>query len=177
MEVIAELVGTVASPTLTIVGKSDQIKLIKYGQSDISNDVRFDAKLSWDRETSGDISAIRADEIFLQSSTLAIYVTGIADKFNIEKNGIARLRQRRKFDLYSRGTKKLLWMLIPGYMYDSDETGSMNSINISANLEAKKLPIFNFEESVHHRYMQQLRINSGKLFIDSLNYQGIRYPQ
>ena len=177
IELISELIGTADFPSLTIVGKSDKIRLSRGNNSDTSTNIRFDAKLNWSRDNSGNISAVKADEIFLQSSNAAVYITGIADQFHLEKNGIVNFGKGVKFDVILKGNRKLLWMLIPGFAYTTTDPGIINSINISANVEAQRLPIFNFEDDVHRDYHSKLQINSGKLAVDTFTYQGIKISE
>ncbi len=173
IEVYTELIGTTNDPSMLLVGKSKQIKISKNNFSDVSDDIQFDARLSWSRDTDGSLFGLKADEVFLKSSNASLYLTGIAEKFNLEKSGIVNFGKGCELNFMLKGNRKLLQLYLPGYEYNAEEFGTKDSLKISAKIEAQRLPVFSFENSLHHTYLKQAKISNGSVSIDKLTYKNI----
>ena len=173
IEVLTELTGTSDSPSLTVVGKSDKIKTTKFGFSNTVSNVQFDAQLSWDRDTNGNIYGLNAKEIFLKSSNASMYIKGVSERFKLEKSGIVNFGKGCSIDVLLNGNRKLLSLLIPGYYYRGNDTGNNKSISVSANIKAKKLPLFSFETNLKKSYFSKASISKGKISVDQFDYNGI----
>ncbi len=173
IEIISELIGTAESPTLTIVGKSNQIKITKYGYSELAPNLKFDAELSWNRDTDGSIYSLKAKEIFVKSAYASLYVTGNAERFKLGSSGVVDFGQGCDIDLILKGNRKLLWILIPGYYYRGSDIGNIDSIQLSAKLKASKLPLFSFENDLKLSLIDQIQISAGKLAIDDLTIKEV----
>ncbi len=173
IEVYNELIGTTNAPSMLLVGKSKQIKITKNDFSDISDDIQFDARLSWSRDTDGSLFGLKAEEIFLKSSNASVYLTGVAEKFKLEKSGIVNFGKGCDLNFMLKGNRKLLQLYLPGYTYKDGEFGTKDSLKVTANIKAKKLPLFSFEDTLHHAYIKQAKISNGTLSIDKINYNNI----
>ncbi len=173
IEILTELTGTSDSPSLTMVGKSDKIKTTRFGFSNTVSNIKFDAQLSWDREADGSIYGLNAKEIFLKSSNATMYIKGISERFQLEKNGIVNFGKGCNVDILLNGNRKLLSLLIPGYYYHGSETGNKKSISVSANISAQKLPLFSFETDLKKSYLSKTAISKGKINVDRFDYNGV----
>ena len=173
IEVLTELTGTSDSPSLTVVGKSNKIKTTKFGFSNTVSNVQFDAQLSWDRDTDGSIYGLNAKEIFLKSSNASMYIKGVSERFKLEKSGIVNFGKGCSVDVLLKGNRNLLSLLIPGYYCRGNDTGNKNSISFSANIKAKKLPLFSFESNLKKSYFSRANVSKGEVSVDKFDYNGI----